>query len=272
MAKQTAKHSKQLEQIDSANQQLDKDSDTKAAAQTTTNIESKSSLKTKIDTTKNQAKSSLEKTDAKGSQLKMSTTMLIRKLVFLSSLLIPIGYACYFSKWTMVIGLAIATAIIYYIDYNRHYSKFWQKIALLLVGKIMTKDEKSMEGRLMHCTVYLISSTFTVLLLPKTIAIFVMSLLIVSDTAAAIVGNKYGKTPIFKNKTMEGFEAFVVSGCCVSLIMSITMRTGLGFLINGIIATIFAGITELLADKFDLEDDYAIPAVAGLIMCLMSLL
>lgn len=194
-----------------------------------------------------------------------------RKILFLLSAIIPISYALWLTKWEMLSYVALATAIIYFIDYNRHYSKFWQKISLLFVGKLLKKDEKPMKGRLMHCTVYLISTTFTILLFPKHIAINAMLILIFADTMAALVGKKYGHTSIFHNKTLEGFYAFLVTGAVVTIFTGICLNENFNFYVGGLFGVFFAGVTELMADKFGIEDDYAIPAVMGGVMLLMRL-
>ena len=78
-----------------------------------------------------------------------------------------------------------------------------------------------------------------------------------SDTAAAIIGKKYGKTKIF-NKTLEGSFAFLLTSFIIALAMypQIDLKVSL-------VAIIVATIVEML--PLNIDDNFSVPVTVALI-------
>jgi dolichol kinase len=109
----------------------------------------------------------------------------------------------------------------------------------------------------MGATYFIFSTILTILLFPKPIAIASILILIVSDTAAALVGKGIGKVRIF-GKTLEGSLAFLVTSLVIVWIYPRLDR------FSGSLAALGAALIEILPIR--LNDNLSIPLVAGAIM------
>ena len=101
---------------------------------------------------------------------------------------------------------------------------------------------------------------FTVYLFDENIAIVAILVMSLSDSAAAIIGIKYGATFLF-NKSLEGTLAFLITTFVIIRILSPAS------LILTLIVTISATIIELVSPS-KLNDNILIPLSTGLILTL----
>ncbi|MBM4279041.1 MAG: phosphatidate cytidylyltransferase [Deltaproteobacteria bacterium] len=177
-----------------------------------------------------------------------------RKAVHLATLVIPIGYALISD--TTVLTFLIPFFLLYLVvDLLRHFhpglASLFQKH---FFGRVLREEEKP---TLMGSTYFLFASILTIFLFPKPIAIASLLILILSDTAAALVGKSFGRVPIFR-KTLEGSLAFFVSSLLI-----VWIYPGLDRL-SGSFAALGAALIEVL--PIPLDDNLTIPLVAGAIM------
>jgi len=178
-----------------------------------------------------------------------------RKIVHNISLAIPIGYH-YVSKETALIILVPVFVFYLFFDVLRFVHPEFR----LFFDRVVTSRflrEREHKG-LIGSTYFLIGALPTIILFPKEIAITSLYILIISDTAAALVGVLWGKTTLVPGKTLEGSLAFFVSGL---VIMGVTMR---GHEVWGCLGVLGATLAELF--PFTLDDNLVIPLVAGGIM------
>lgn len=177
-----------------------------------------------------------------------------RKTVHLATLIIPIGYR--FTSDTAILTFLIPFFLLYLaVDLLRH---FHQGIASLFRRHFFGRVLRDEEGpTLMGSTYFLFASILTILIFPKPIAIASLLILILSDTAAALIGKGFGKVPIFR-KTLEGSLAFFVSSLLI-----VWIYPGLDRL-SGSVAALGATVIEAL--PIPLDDNLTIPLTAGAIM------
>ncbi len=177
-----------------------------------------------------------------------------RKIVHLSTLIIPFGYVLT-SKETVVRFLLPFFLCYLLVDLLRHFhsgtASLFQKY---FFGRVLREKEKR---NLMGSTYFLFSSLLTVLLFPKSIAIASLLILIISDTAGALVGKWIGKIKIF-GKTLEGSMAFLFSSLLIVWSYPQLDR------FSGSLAALGATLIEMLPIKVD--DNLTIPIVAGVIL------
>jgi len=177
-----------------------------------------------------------------------------RKIVHLATLVIPFGYAVTSEKTVLFFLLPFFLCYLF-IDLLRHYhsgmASLFQKY---FFGRVLREEEKQ---NLMGSTYFLFSSLLTILLFPKPIAITSLLILILSDTAAALVGKWIGKVPVF-GKTFEGTMAFFLSSLVIVWIYPCLDR------FSATLAALGATLVEILPMKVD--DNLTIPIVAGAIM------
>jgi dolichol kinase len=177
-----------------------------------------------------------------------------RKIVHLSTLIVPIGYGLT-SERTVLTFLIPFFLCFLSIDLLRCFhpgmASLFQKY---FFGKVLREEEKT---RLMGSTYFLFSSILTILLFPKAIAIASLLILILSDTAAAFVGKGTGRISIF-GKTLEGSITFFASALAIVWIYPDLDR------FSGFLAALGATVVELFPTHVD--DNLTIPFVAGAIL------
>ena len=177
-----------------------------------------------------------------------------RKIVHLATLIVPVGYALT-SEETVILFLIPFFLALLSVDLLRHLhpgvASLFRKY---FFGRVLREEEKP---TFMGATYFIFSTLLTILLFPKPIAIVSILILIVSDTAAALVGKGIGRVKIF-GKTLEGSAAFLITSLAIVWIYPRLDR------ISGSLAALGATLIEVLPIK--LNDNLSIPLVAGAIM------
>jgi dolichol kinase len=177
-----------------------------------------------------------------------------RKVVHLATLVIPIGYALTSEK-TVILFLVSFFLALLWVDLLRHFhsgmASLFQKY---FFRRVLREEEKS---TFMGSTYFIFSTILTILLFPKSIAIVSILILILSDTAAAVVGKWIGRVKIF-GKTLEGSMAFLLTSLLIVWIYPNLNR------FSGSLAALGATLIEVLPIK--VSDNLTIPLVAGAIM------
>ena len=177
-----------------------------------------------------------------------------RKIIHLSTLIIPIGYALVSQETVLFVVFPLFIGLLA-VDLLRHFHPGMASLfRRFFFGKVLREEEKP---TLMGSTYFLFSTLLAVLLFPKHIAIASLLMLIISDTAAALVGKGIGRIHLF-GKTLEGSIAFFVTS-----ILIVWCYPGLNRL-PGTLAALGGTLIELLPIR--LNDNLSIPLVAGAIM------
>lgn len=187
-----------------------------------------------------------------------------RKLVHLCSLSIPvIGY--FITKQSAVAILGTLSIIALVFDVGRYFIPSWARIINMLFGPIMRKHEMdSKKKNLNGATYVLLSALLCVWLFPKVIFVTAFTILIISDTTAALIGRKFGKRK-FLLKSLEGTTAFFVSAVIVVFLTpKIECHNYTEYLI-GIIAAFVGAIMENISFGWA-DDNLSIPLSVGLTM------
>lgn len=104
----------------------------------------------------------------------------------------------------------------------------------------------------------LIGAILVALLAPAHMAATALTVLMISDSLAALIGRKFGKHPL-AGKSVEGSAAFLLSALIiVAAIAPYTDEPNLFFL-SGAIACAAATLAELYAKQLKLDDNLCIP-------------
>ena len=154
--------------------------------------------------------------------------------------------------------VAIGTILIVVFDFLRIYTKQVQRIYNFLFKEV-TRDFES--HRLTGASYVMIGALIVLSIFESRICIPALLIMSFSDSAAAIIGKKYGKTKIF-NKTLEGSLAFLFT----SFVIVIFFIPDIDFTFS-IIAIIASTIVELMP-KSNLDDNLLIPIVSAFIISL----
>ena len=110
----------------------------------------------------------------------------------------------------------------------------------------------------------LISACICILIFPKIIAITAFSILIISDTASALIGRRFGKNH-FLDKSFEGTLAFIASALVVVVIAPKVSGSWLEYL-PGFAAAFIGGIIEAMSVRLRVDDNFSVPVSIGIIM------
>jgi dolichol kinase len=190
----------------------------------------------------------------------LSRYVIIRKLLHLSTALVPIVYI-FVPRFQMVISLFFLAFFSLVVDSLRLKIKPIESFFNRYLGKILWKKEKT---TLTAATHYAVASFLSVYLFDKWIAIAVLLFLAFGDTAAHIIGVRCGKIRVgreFSEKTAEGSLACMV--ICLS-ISSLLPEPGLFVLFAG---SIVASLVEFF--PFGIDDNFTLPLISGAAMEIM---
>jgi len=177
-----------------------------------------------------------------------------RKIVHLTTLVIPIGYIFTSEEIVLIFLIPLFLGLLL-VDLLRHYhSGLASLFRKYFFGRVLREEEKP---TLMGSTYFIFSSLLTILLFPKSIAIACLLILTISDTCAALVGKGIGKISIFE-KTLEGSIAFFLSSLLIVWVYPNLER------FSGSLAALGATLVEIIPIKLD--DNLTIPLVTGVIM------
>lgn len=187
---------------------------------------------------------------------------LIRKGIHLSSLAIPIVYY-FLSKSTALTILVPLTAVFLITDILRLFHPPSGRLFQEIFGFLLRSHERTDRGRRLTGASYvLLSATLGVLVFPKVIAITSFAILIISDSAAALIGRKYGRHP-FMRKSAEGASAFFLTALIVVALAPKISYLPQEYVIGGV-AALIGTIVE--AVSVGIDDNVSIPFSIGAAM------
>ncbi len=190
---------------------------------------------------------------------------LFRKGIHLSSLSIPVGYA-FLDKSTVLTILVPLTALVLLTDVLRVLVPSFREFYHRLFGWLMREHERGPGTRSLNGASYvLLSACLCIFFFPKVIAITAFSILIISDTVAALIGRRFGKHP-FLGKSREGATAFLVSAIMVVLLTPKVSYSPAEYLV-GMVGAGIGTIVESLPIAID--DNLSIPVCIGGVMWLL---
>ncbi len=190
----------------------------------------------------------------------------LRKAIHLCSMSIPVIYY-HITKELALSILAPLLILSVIIDLSRYYIKPVSDFFYKIFGFLLRNHEKDHSTkRLNGATYVLISAVIVISVFPKVIAVTAFAVLIIGDIAAALVGRKFGHTPLLK-KSLEGtFAFFFFSGLVVLFTPKVTGGVSEYFI--GFAAVAVGAIVENLSAGF-LDDNFTVPISVGMVMWIL---
>ncbi|MHB1048475.1 MAG: diacylglycerol/polyprenol kinase family protein [Bacteroidota bacterium] len=191
-----------------------------------------------------------------------------RKGIHLTSLSIPIIY--YFIERDLALMLLVPVTLSFLaVDLLRYYHRPTADLFYRIFRFMLRKhelDEKT--KRLNGATNVLIAATLCVIIFPKLIVLTAFSILIVSDSFAALIGRKFGKRKFFQ-KSLEGSLAFFFFALLVIAVTPKIEYAPAEYLI-GAVAALAGTFAEAASLKID--DNLSIPFSVGIVMWLLYMI
>ncbi len=178
----------------------------------------------------------------------------LRKATHLIALVIPVVYSL--TGKTIVLP-ALALLAFLFILFETARLRGWSlwKLVESVWGPLLRPNEI---GKYSGASYILVGAILTIIAYDKAIAVCALTFIIIGDTAAAMVGRKWGHHR-FKNKSYEGSAAFFFSSLIPVFVLSHSIPLWVG--ITG--ATV-ATVIEALSGKID--DNLTVPLGAGFVM------
>ena len=188
---------------------------------------------------------------------------LMRKAIHLSSLWIPA--AIYFMpKFVLVpilLVILIGNVILEYGNFRRY--PWARKSFGVLFFRTLRNKETSREHFQFTGSIYVwVSSLLCLCLFDKVIASVALTVMLISDSAAALVGRSIGRIKIHKNKTLEGTLAFFVSAVVINLLFWQVCP----FTWVSVVACAVATLAEVYEDKIEIDDNLSVPVFMAAVL------
>lgn len=183
-----------------------------------------------------------------------------RKLIHLFNLAIPFGYLYVFpEKWVFVKLLSILMVLFIIFDILRHKVTWVKSLFSLFIDSMLRSHEQ--EGKLTGATWVMIGAVISIILFSKPVAIIALIFMSLGDSAAGLIGQRYGKHKIW-NKTWEGFFGGLFVCIIIGMNYSLLPMT---ISLSGAVAAMVMEIVPI-----PLDDNFKIPLGAGAIMMMLS--
>ncbi len=180
-----------------------------------------------------------------------------RKVIHLGSAIFPISY-WFIDKQIflpVIAALAVGTVL---VDFGRQKVPLIARAFNAVFGLLLREEEQT---KLTGGSTVMIAQLMMVAFFPKPIAIAGLLTLSIGDTAAALVGLSFGKIKVYKEKTLEGAVAFLVSaGVVISLVPGIPVHAA-------ILAAAAGALVEIFLN--DVDDNLFVPLASGLALILL---
>jgi|CXWL01.1.fsa_nt_gi dolichol kinase len=175
-----------------------------------------------------------------------------RKLLHLFALVMPLGYF-WVPRWTAVIVIGFAFTISLTVDLARIRQWPMQKLWRPMVDRIIRPSELATFTGATHI---LLSGWLCPLLFSRPAAALGMTMIILGDSAAALVGRRWGRHRYRGHRSWEGSAAF-----CLACVPASFLIPGVPFTL-GLAACMLATVVEALSRKID--DNLTVPLIVGL--------
>lgn len=189
---------------------------------------------------------------------------ILRKLIHLSSLwMVAAIYFLPKSIALIVFGfLFLGNVLVEYAAYRNW--PFLTPVFNVLFSKMMRSTEKCQGFHLTGAPYVFAAAFLSTLFFPKIAAMFGLTVMLLSDTAAALIGRKFGVHKIEQlPKTVEGTIAFWTTGFAVLLIYRVAFALPDLSILWGIIGITLAMIAELYEKQIRIDDNFSIPMICG---------
>lgn len=186
-----------------------------------------------------------------------------RKIFHSASLIFPISYH-FIHPQNMVIILLSVTIFTITIDIFRHYNKKIQEVVNKILGIFMRPNEISGSYNLSGSSFMALGFLMSCLFFEKSIAITSWYILIISDSLAALIGIKFGKT-LKNHKSFAGSFAFFISSLII--IALILPNTNL---IKMLVAATSVTLVEFFSKTIKINDNLSIPLTFGIMFIIVT--
>lgn len=157
-----------------------------------------------------------------------------------------------------------------FIEYGNHrkWPLFTETYGRLF-NRILRERETQEHFRFSGAPYVIAAALMVTILFSDVIAMTALSIMLIGDTAAALIGRKYGKRLINQNrKSVEGSLAFWITSFAILLFFGLLYSQPIWFYMYGILGVTVATFAEIYENRIHIDDNFSIPLVMGLFLSL----
>lgn len=192
---------------------------------------------------------------------------LYRKSIHLSSLWIPL-FIYFVHPGVSIVFFSLLFVSNVLIEYGNYKKYPWARRTFGSLFFRMLRNKETTHGKFqVSGSLYvLLAAIACTLLFPQPVAVISLSVMLISDTSAALFGKAYGTRKLYKNKSLEGTVAFFLSALIVNMLCEPIYH----FTYAGVIACAAASFAEMFEDKLEVDDNLSIPLVVGTVLVILN--
>jgi dolichol kinase len=179
-----------------------------------------------------------------------------RKVLHVATAIIPTVYL-FTERTTMLALLSTCTVVAVVVEILRQVQPHFAVLFKRSVGFMVRSSEWR---RVCGATYVFLGALLAVLLFPQKVAVAGLLILSISDTAAALIGLRFGRAP-FLGKTLSGSLAFLVTAYGI-LVLTLPDPRG-RLLLLAMAVTLVEAVPALKLGQFELNDNLTIPLLTG---------
>ena len=185
-----------------------------------------------------------------------------RKLVHLSSLWMAAALLLLPGKFCAILFgvMAVLTVLVEYAYYKK--VPVIRQCYGFFFGR-MLRDYGSDKFHLSGGAPVLAAACLSAVCFPKPYSALAMAVMLLGDTAAALIGRRFGRHRFFNGKSLEGTLAFVLTGFAVVVIGFFAFAYPWQLLLGGASGVLAAAVLELFNCELHLDDNLSIPLAVG---------
>lgn len=192
---------------------------------------------------------------------------IFRKSIHLSSLWIP-GLIYFTHQGISIVIFSILFAIDALLEYGNYKRWGWARkiFGRLFFKTLRQKETKRIYFQSSGSLYVLLAAIACTMLFTKPVAAISMTVMLISDTFAALIGKAFGTRRIYKNKSLEGTSAFFMSALFICMFFEPIYH----FTYASVIACLLATMAEVYEDKTEIDDNLSIPLSIGIILSFLG--
>ncbi len=192
-----------------------------------------------------------------------------RKIFHLLLLFVPISYY-FLGKWKLLAILIPISAIIISLDFYRRKNQKIQSYFIKIFRPILLEHEIE-QDKFCSASYACFALTIMFLLFKSEIAIIGAFILIICDSAAAIIGRNLPSEPFFE-KTLYGSAAFFISGIIVLITCGLHYHFKASLYIFGFFSLFVATMIEARPSLLHLDDNFTAPFSFALTLSIFDII
>lgn len=192
---------------------------------------------------------------------------LLRKSIHLSSLWIPaLIYFVHPGISITIFSLLFMADVL--VEYGNFKKWRWARrtFGLMFFKTLRNKERIRTKFQVSGSMYVLTAAVICTLLFSKQVAAISLTVMLISDTCAALFGKAYGTRKLYKSKSLEGTIAFFLSALIVNMLYQPIFNFGYA----GVIACAVATFAEMYEDKLEIDDNLSIPLFVGIILSVLG--